>query len=150
MGQQNRVSERELNVPFADKEELVKAKATFNVCEYDERDSKFQGEARTESVFTIYLLYGKEAGYEQLITMAVTNSRRRLGKIVRRAGWAGPFTLEKLTKSAKTGKKLANPIFIFVPVKDAKVIAASDAMAERLKSEGIDRGTTDDDEDAED
>lgn len=142
MADSNRLTERDLQATFADKDALVEKKTPFMISEYGERDGTYEGKPRRESVFTIFVLAGPDAGYDQLVTLTVTAARQRVGKLIRQRAPRGPVTLEKQTKD-KNGKKRANPVFVFKVVDDKKVIAAADALVAKLGAEGLD--TTSDD-----
>lgn len=132
----HRLTDRDLNVPFVDKEQLVESGAPFMLSEYSERNSTYEGNQRQESVFTIYLIDGPERGYDQLLTFSVTAPRQRLGKMLAKKSPLGPVTLVKVRKN-KEGKKLANPRFEFVPVEDEKVIAKADELVKALRTGAI-------------
>lgn len=132
----NRLTDRDLNIPFVDKDGLVDAAAPFMLSEYAERTSNYEGNARQESVFTIYLIEGQERGYDQLLTFSVTAPRARLGNMLRKKSPLGPVVLVKVKKN-KDGKKLANPRFEFVPVNDPKVIALADKLVIELRNGAI-------------
>lgn len=145
MSERSRLSDRDLQATFADKDVLVEKKLPFMISDYSERTGSYEGKPRQESVFTIFLITGPEAGYDQLLTVTVTAARQRVGKLIKQFAPRGPVILQKLTKD-KDGKKRANPVFVFVPVTDAKVIKAADALVAKLASEGLDTSGADADE----
>lgn len=141
----HRLTDRDLNVPFVDKDQLVENATPFMLSEYSERTSTYEGNTRQESVFTIYLIEGPERGYDQLLTFSVTAPRQRLGKQLAKRSPLGPVTLIKVKKT-KEGKKLANPRFEFVPVEDEKIIAKADKLVVELRNGAI-RSANDEAED---
>ncbi len=142
MADRNRLTERDLQATFADKEALVAKRVPFMLSDYTERESTYEGKPRKESVFTIYVVTGPEAGYDQLLTLTVTAARQRVGKLIRQRAPRGPVTLEKQTKD-KNGKKRANPLFVFSIVEDAKIVKAADVLVEKLAKEGLDTSSDD-------
>lgn len=124
------LTDRDLNVPFIDKDQLVENATPFVILGYDERTNTYQNKPRVESVFTIALVEGPDAGYEQLLTLGVTSARQRLGDTIKRKGPRGPIQLGKESESS-TGKAYANPTYVFTPVEDAKL----EKLAERIISD---------------
>lgn len=142
----HRLTDRDLNVPFVDKDQLVENAAPFMLSEYSERTSNYEGNVRQESVFTIFLIEGNERGYDQLLTFSVTAPRQRLGKMLAKKSPLGPVTLVKVKKN-KEGKKLKNERFEFVPVTDEKVIAKADRLVVELRNGAISAASDEDDGD---
>lgn len=131
------LNDSDLNVPFIEKKQLAENATPFLIISYDERTSMYQNKQRQESVFTVALVEGPDAGYEQLLTLGVTAPRQRLGALIKRTGMRGPVRLEERSHNTK-GEAYANPTYVFVPVEDPKVIAAT----EKLVAQGLD--TSDD------
>lgn len=138
-----RLTDRDLQATFIDKDALVESKGAFMITDYSERDSEYKKKLRRESVFTIFLIDGPDAGYEQLLTLGVTAPRQRVGRLVKQRAPRGPIMLEKQTKD-KEGKDRDNPLYVFVPVTDQAVIARADKLAEKIATEGLDTGDDDD------
>jgi len=132
-----RLKASDIEVPFVDKAKLATSKQPFMIASYDERDGSYEGKPRRESVFTIFLIAGAEAGYEQALTVQVTLARSKLGKIVQKRGPCGPVVLRKETKT-KEGNKRTNPLYVFVPVDDPKVVKVADALVEKLSRAAMD------------
>lgn len=132
MSGKHSLNDNDLNIPFANKERLAEHGTPFMLRAYAERTTKFKGEDKEESVFTIFLVDGPERGYDQLLTFTATAARRRLGQMLSKRSPRGPVTIVLVTKN-KEGKKLANPRYEFVPVTDNKTIAQADALVEQLE-----------------